>query len=116
MHHRSQRPQTETMVSILPPAIRSALEDYTPPQIPLHRLLASGVRFYPESTAVVYQSANFIVSYEHRYGLCRRFAAGLVQRFNIRKGDRIAIFSRNYPEFMIAMFRKILKKELVNLL
>lgn len=87
-----------------PQPIRSALKGYKLPEIPLYRLLESSANYYPESTAVVYEPANFLVTYKDLYTICERFAAGLVHRFNIRKGDRVAVFSRNYPEFLIAMY------------
>lgn len=87
-----------------PQTIRSALKDYQLPEVPLYRLLESSAKYYPESTAVVYEPANFIVSYKDLYNLCLQFAAGLANRFHISKGDRVAVYSRNYPEFLIAMY------------
>ena len=87
-----------------PQTIRSALDGYDLPEVPLYRLLESSAKYYPHSIAVVYEPANFIVSYKDLYALSKRFAAGLRHRFNLAKGDRVAIFSRNYPEFLIAMY------------
>jgi len=87
-----------------PKSIRSLLENYQFPEIPLYRLLESSAKYYPESTAVVYEPANFLVSYKELSTLCEKFAAGLVHRFNLRKGNRVAVCSRNYPEFLIAMY------------
>ncbi|MDQ1336933.1 MAG: long-chain acyl-CoA synthetase [Thermodesulfobacteriota bacterium] len=87
-----------------PRQIRSALENYNLPEVPLYRLLESSANYYPQSTAVVYEPANFIVSYADLYRLCGWFSAGLIHQFGVSKGDRVAIYSRNYPEFLIAMY------------
>ncbi|MDL2268692.1 AMP-binding protein [Desulfosarcina sp. OttesenSCG-928-A07] len=88
-----------------PETIQKALADhYKIPKIPLDQLLASSARYYPDTTAIVYEPADFIISYAEFYTLCRSFAAGLIHRFNLEQGERVAIFSRNYPEFLIAMY------------
>jgi len=87
-----------------PQPIQSALDEYKLPEAPLFRLLESSAKYYPASTAVVYEPANFIISYKELCAICKDFASGLNLRFHLSKGDRVAIFSRNYPEFLIAMY------------
>ena len=43
-------------------------------------------------------------SYRELCGLCERFASGLQNKLGVRKGDKIAVYARNYPEFIIALF------------
>jgi long-chain acyl-CoA synthetase len=87
-----------------PNEIQEALETYQLPEIPLSRILESSAKYYSKSTALVYEPENLILTYQDLYKLCRRFSAGLVDRFNVKKGDRIAICARNYPEFLIAQY------------
>jgi len=87
-----------------PEAIRQQRESYTLPEIPLYRFLESSAKYYPNSTAMIYEPENFIVSYKDLHELCLKFAAGLQKKFGVEKGDRIAICARNYPEFLIAHF------------
>jgi acyl-CoA synthetase (AMP-forming)/AMP-acid ligase II len=41
-------------------------------------------------------------SYGEAYNLSAEFAAALISRFGVRKGDRVAILSRNNPQWMMA--------------
>lgn len=87
-----------------PEQVRNQLDHFSLPKIPVSRLLESAARYYPDATAVVYEPENFIVNYRDLCGLCERFASGLQHRFGIRKGDRVAVYSRNYPELVISIF------------
>ncbi|MEW6271299.1 MAG: class I adenylate-forming enzyme family protein [Thermodesulfobacteriota bacterium] len=66
------------------------------------RDLVRGARARGEATFLVYE--------DERYGfaeVCARvdaLAAALVRRFGIRRGDRVAIAMRNYPEWIVAYF------------
>jgi len=87
-----------------PEGLRQQLKTYTLPEIPVFRLLESTAKYYPESTAVVYEPENFMVSSRDLLHLCERFGSGLQQRFGVKKGDRVAFYSRNYPELIVAFF------------
>lgn len=87
-----------------PEEIKQQLETYTLPKIPLYRLLESSAKYYPESMAIVHEPENFIVNYRDFHRLCERFGSGLQHKFGVKKGDRVAICARNYPEFLIAHY------------
>ncbi len=61
-------------------------------------------------SSLKYGDADFIVykderlSYAEHYRRVAAVACQLVDRFNIRKGDRVAIAMRNYPEWSIAFW------------
>ena len=74
------------------------------PEIPSFRLLESSARYFPNSTALIYEPENLIVNYLELLGLCERFASGLQNKLGVKKGDKIAVYARNYPEFVIALF------------
>ncbi len=90
--------------NLYPGEIKDALETYVIPVVPLARFLESSATYYPDANAVVYEPENLLINYKELFNLSKRFAAGLINRFNIKKGDRIAIYSRNYPEFLIAQY------------
>ncbi|MCP5130454.1 MAG: acyl--CoA ligase [Pseudomonadales bacterium] len=48
----------------------------------------------------VYQQERY--TYGQAYNHSAEFAMGLVERFGVRKGDRVAILSRNNPQWMMA--------------
>ena len=61
-------------------------------------------------SSLEYGDADFIVymderlSYAEHYRRVAAVACQLVDRFNIKKGDRVAIAMRNYPEWSIAFW------------
>ncbi len=87
-----------------PEGIRQQLESYILPEIPSYRFLESSAKYFPNSTALIYEPENFIVNYLELCSLCERFASGLQNKLGVKKGDRVAIYARNYPEFVIALF------------
>ncbi len=87
-----------------PQEVREQMENYSFPEIPLSRILESSAKYYPKATALVYEPENFIVNYSELGSLCATFASGLQNKLGIKKGDRVAIYSRNYPETLIAFF------------
>ncbi|MBI5605115.1 MAG: acyl--CoA ligase [Deltaproteobacteria bacterium] len=87
-----------------PEGIRKQLESYSLPEIPSYRFLESSAKYFPNSTALVYEPENFLVNYLELCSLCERFASGLQNKLGVKKGDRVAIYARNYPEFVIALF------------
>lgn len=88
-----------------PEEVRKQLESsYTLPKVPLYTFLESSAKYYSQSTAIIYEPENFIINYADLCDVCLRFAAGLQQKFGVKKGDKVAIYSRNYPEFLIAHY------------
>lgn len=46
-----------------PQEVREQMETFTFPEIPVSRLLESSAKYYPKTTALVYEPENFIVNY-----------------------------------------------------
>jgi len=71
------------------------------PVIPLYERLRESARKYPNHVALWYEGV------EVRYGeldrLTDRFASGL-QRLGIEKGDRVALYLPNSPQFVVALY------------
>lgn len=57
---------------------------------------------YRDSDFIVYKDER--LSYAEHYRRVAAVACQLVDRFNIKKGDRVAIAMRNYPEWSIAFW------------
>jgi long-chain acyl-CoA synthetase len=87
-----------------PQEVREQMETFTFPEVPVSRLLESSAKYYPRSIALLYEPENFIVNYNELCSLCERFASGLQNRLGVKKGDKVAIYSRNYPEVLIAFY------------
>ncbi len=71
------------------------------PDIPLHQNLADAARDYPQSPATIFFDA--VLTYQQLDALADRFAAGL-QQMGVKKGDRVAIYLPNCPQFIIAYY------------
>ena len=71
------------------------------PEIALHTFLEQSAQAYPDRTCTVFKGAK--LSYREMDQLTDRLAAGLVAG-GVRKGDRVAIFMPNSPQFVIAFF------------
>ena len=69
--------------------------------MPLHGLLQKTAKAYPEKSAIIY--FDKIITYEELDQLSDRFAAGLLG-LGVGKGDRVAIFLPNIPQFIIAYY------------
>jgi len=87
-----------------PQEIKDQMETYALPEVTVHRMLESSAKYYPKTTALLYEPENLLLSYRELCDLSERFAAGLQGKFGVKKGDRIAICSRNYPEFVMAFY------------
>jgi long-chain acyl-CoA synthetase len=59
-------------------------------------------RAHGDTTFCVYEAER--ISFEGHFQRAARFANALVDRFGVRKGDRVAIAMRNYPEWPVAFF------------
>ena len=71
------------------------------PEVSLQDLLRKTAKNYPEQIAIVY--FNDKITYGELNVLSDQFAAGLI-KVNIKKGDRVALFLNNIPQFIIAYF------------
>lgn len=58
---------------------------------------------YPETEALVSNERDFRVNYQEFNELCRTVAKGFMA-MGIKKGDHIAIWATNYPEWVLAQF------------
>jgi long-chain acyl-CoA synthetase len=87
-----------------PPEVREQMETFTFPEISVSRLLESSAKYYLHTTALVYEPEKFLVNYGELCTLCERFASGLQKRLGVKKDDKVAIYSRNYPEVLIAFY------------
>ncbi len=70
-----------------PPSLRSILEI---------------TRFHGDATFMVYEDDR--LSFEEHFLQAAAFARRLSERYGVRKGDRIAIAMRNFPEWSVAFF------------
>ena len=71
------------------------------PKVPLSELLKKAAREQPNQTAIAY--LNVEISYEKLDRLSSQFAAGL-EDLGVAKGDRVAIYLPNIPQFIIAYY------------
>ncbi len=58
---------------------------------------------YPDNDALVYPESGIRYSYRQFNDICRQVAKGLL-RLGIRKGDHVAIWAYNVPEWVILQF------------
>ncbi len=71
------------------------------PRIPLHHLLRSAVRRYPQRSAILFEGAR--LSYRALNHEVNRFANALAP-MGIRKGARIILYLPNIPQAVIAFY------------
>ncbi len=71
------------------------------PEISLPQILRNASRKFPENSATVFYGAR--ISYKELDTLTDRFATAL-QDMGVRKGDRVAIFLPNCPQFVIGYY------------
>ena len=71
------------------------------PQIPLQRLLEASAKNFPQHTAVVYNERQ--ITYAQLDLLTNQFGNALTS-LGIKKGDSVALFLPNIPQFVIAYF------------
>jgi long-chain acyl-CoA synthetase len=89
--------QTNTSKSLLKQAPKHL--DY--PNFTLQELLHKNAIAYPEKTAITYGEQE--ISYAQLEKLSNQFANALV-KLGMKRGDRIAVFLPNVPQFVIAFF------------
>ena len=71
------------------------------PEVPLFSLLEWSSEKHPNATAIIFQDNR--LSYKHLNELADRFATAL-QSMGVGKGDRVALFLPNIPQFVISYF------------
>jgi long-chain acyl-CoA synthetase len=71
------------------------------PEIPLQELLMKSARDFPEKTAIAYFDKE--MTYRELNNLSDKFAAAL-DGLGVKKGDKVAIFLPNIPQFVISYY------------
>jgi len=71
------------------------------PTIPLQQILTKASQTHPKKTAIAYAEQN--ITYMQLETLSNQFANALA-KLSVKKGDRVAVFLPNIPEFIIAFF------------
>ena len=71
------------------------------PEIPVHEQLKASSSRYPNKVATVFK--GFEITYKELNELSDKLAAGL-HDLGVRKGDRVALFLQNSPQFIISFF------------
>jgi long-chain acyl-CoA synthetase len=71
------------------------------PAVPLNEILKKTTKEHPEKTAITYFEGE--ITYEKLDALSDQFAAALA-KLGVKKGDTVAIFLPNIPQFVIAYF------------
>ncbi|MEM4546160.1 MAG: long-chain fatty acid--CoA ligase [Nitrososphaerota archaeon] len=73
------------------------------PEMPLHGLLERSASAYPEKIAVVSGENGYRLTYRELNELASRFANVLIS-MDAARGDRVALFLPNIPQFLIAYY------------
>jgi long-chain acyl-CoA synthetase len=71
------------------------------PERPLHTNLEESARKHPDATATIFLDSK--LTYRELNDLADRFAAAL-QQLGVKKGDRVAIYTLNCPQFVIGYY------------
>ena len=71
------------------------------PEVPLFELLRKTAQKYPNHTALIY--FNRAITYKELDEASDKFATALVD-LGVKKGDRVAIFLANVPQFIISYY------------
>ncbi|UCF45420.1 MAG: long-chain fatty acid--CoA ligase [Candidatus Bathyarchaeota archaeon] len=90
--------ENKTWFSSWPPEVPKSIEY---PQIPLHAILTKTTKDNPKKTALAYFENE--INYAELDSLSNQFAGALV-KLGVKKGDRVAVFLPNTPQFVIAYF------------
>ena len=79
------------------------------PDVPLHRFLEESARKYPDSIATILPGkfGDTKLTYSELNGLANRLANALID-LGLKKGDRVALYMPNCPQFVFA-YSAILK-------
>jgi long-chain acyl-CoA synthetase len=71
------------------------------PKVPLHAILKKTAKAHHEKTAIAYFERN--ISYRELDSLSDKFA-GALAALDVKKGDKVALFLPNIPQFVITYF------------
>jgi long-chain acyl-CoA synthetase len=71
------------------------------PQFALQEILGKSAEKFPQKTAIVYGEEE--INYAKLDAVSNQFANALI-KLGVKKGDRVAVFLPNVPEFIIAYF------------
>ena len=71
------------------------------PKVPLHAILKKTAKAHHEKTAITYFERN--ISYRELDSLSDQFA-GALAALDVKKGDKVALFLPNVPQFVITYF------------
>jgi long-chain acyl-CoA synthetase len=100
-----EKPWLEEYDAAVPPAV-----DY--PDVPLHQFLVDAATKYPSKPALVFGNVveplgnalmDTSMAYRELLELAQQFAAAL-QELGVQKGDRVALWLPNCPQFVIAYY------------
>ncbi|MGA3192070.1 MAG: long-chain fatty acid--CoA ligase [Candidatus Bathyarchaeia archaeon] len=93
-----QEPAEKPWFKFWPEGVRKHIDF---PEIPLHGLLEEAAEKFPEHTAIVY--FNKFMTYRDLKQFSDRFATAL-NGLGVKKGDKVAIFLPNIPQFIISYY------------
>jgi long-chain acyl-CoA synthetase len=89
-----ERPWLKNYEPLVPPNLKY-------PERPLHTNLEEAARKHPEAIATIFMDAK--LTYAQLGALVDRFAAAL-QGLGVKKGDRVAIYVANSPQFIVGYY------------
>jgi long-chain acyl-CoA synthetase len=94
---KEERPE-KPWYKLWPTSVRKNI-DY--PEVPLFEFLRNAAQKHPDKTAIVYFDRE--LTYKELDVLSDKFATALVD-FGVKKGDKVAIFLPNVPQFIISYY------------
>ncbi len=71
------------------------------PKVPLFHFMEEAARKYPDRPCTIFKGA--VITYAQMNALTDRLAAGLAE-LGVKKGDPVAVFMPNVPQFVITFF------------
>jgi long-chain acyl-CoA synthetase len=80
---------------------RAHIVEGSPEKKPLYAVVTESAKKYPQAISIHYQGRNF--TYSELDDVSSRFASSLVS-LGVKRGDRVAIFLPNTPQFVFAFF------------
>jgi long-chain acyl-CoA synthetase len=95
---QKERPWTRLQAQEL---TRAGVAEVSPEKKPLYAVVTESARKYPKNVSIHYQGRDF--TYSELDDLSSRFASALVS-LGVKRGDRVAIFLPNTPQFIFAFF------------